>query len=397
MPLYTIDRIQDSNGNEIPIPESLRGAPVPAIDPGVAYLLQSILSDDSARAAGFPLNSTLTISGLPTQNTVAAKTGTTDGGRDLWTMGFTNNRVVGVWLGNNQDNPTLNNQTGFTAASPVWNEVMRIALTGENPGQFQAPASIRSAQVCLDRGDLFQPGEPCSIARNDFFIEGKLPPENVTFVATYEVDSWTGLIANTFCPNNVIQAQFTTITDNAAIQWLNNTPQGQAYAQRVGLPLPLNPAPTGECDVNTIPPNLVISSPGGGQSIQGSVQIIGQVSAPDLARYEVQYAPAGTENWVTITTATTPQPNANSVLATWDTSSVPNGNYTLRVVMYANNAFGGSISRRVDVSVFNLQPTATPLPTATPAPLIVPTDAPPASPLPFDPVGNPTPTIDPTG
>ncbi|RMG71269.1 MAG: hypothetical protein D6711_15625, partial [Chloroflexi bacterium] len=60
-------------------------------------------------------------------------------------------------------------------------------------------------------------------------------------------------------------------------------------------------------------------------------------------------------------------------------------------------AFGGSISRRVDVSVFNLQPTATPLPTATPAPLIVPTDAPPASPLPFDPVGNPTPTIDPTG
>ena len=399
-PLYTIDRIQDSNGNEIPIPESLRGASVPALNPSVAYLLQDILSDDSARAAGFPLNSTLTISGLPTTRTVAVKTGTTDNGRDLWTMGFTNNRVVGVWLGNNQDNPTLNNQTGFTAASPVWNEVMRVALTGENPGSFQPTGNIREPDVCFDRGDLFSQGEFCTIHRTTPVIDSKMPPENISFTETIGVDSWSGLRANQYCSNHIVQMDFASIDDQAAISWLNNTAQGQAYAQRVGIQLPLNMPVAGECDATTLPPNVVISSPGGGQSIQGGIQITGQASAPDgaFSRYEIQYAPAGTENWVTITTATTPQPNANSMLATWDTTSVPNGNYTLRIVMYANNTFGGSVSYRVDVTIVNILPTSTPQPTATPQPIIVPTDIPPiASPLPFDPIGNPTPTIDPTG
>ncbi|MBZ0288824.1 MAG: transglycosylase domain-containing protein, partial [Anaerolineae bacterium] len=94
--LYAIESITDASGNPIILPERTPAAQV--IQPQVAFLIDNILSDDNARAQEFGLNGPLTIQGLPTSNFVAAKTGTTNQTRDLWTMGFTRNAVVGVWM-----------------------------------------------------------------------------------------------------------------------------------------------------------------------------------------------------------------------------------------------------------------------------------------------------------
>ena len=82
--------------------------------------MADIMSDDVARAPAFGANTELT---LPDRK-VAAKTGTTNGFKDNWTMGYTPQLTVGVWVGNT-DNESMQNVTGLSGAAPIWNAVMR--------------------------------------------------------------------------------------------------------------------------------------------------------------------------------------------------------------------------------------------------------------------------------
>jgi membrane peptidoglycan carboxypeptidase len=401
--VHTITSIQDSANNDIPLPPALISEPVQAIQQDVAYLLKNILGDDSARQPTFAANGPLN---LPTAAS-GAITGTSRNTGDLWTMGFTNNRVVGVWFGSFNDDRILNNLTGFTVAAPVWNEVIRAATAGtEVASTFQPTPNVLNAQVCADTGAAYEAGNPtaCSNVINEFFISSRRPPTDQTLTVQAQIDSWSGLIANNFCPDNQITRVFTNIDDITAIEWINNNRAGNQYAQRVGIPLPAEAPPTQACDVGTVIPSAAIIQPQGGQTVQGTLPIVGQVGANEFGRYEIQFAPANTESFQTITTATQPQPNAGATLATWDTTSVPNGQYTIRLAVFANNANNGFVYRTVSVNVNNPLPTATPQPTQPPPPTAQPT-APsiPTQPLPFDALtptpspGGPTPTIDPLG
>jgi penicillin-binding protein 1A len=67
----------------------------------------------------------------------AGKTGTTNGYKDAWYVGYTGNLVAGVWFGNDDSTPT-NNMTGGTLPAMTWNQVMTFAHQGielkEMPG-----------------------------------------------------------------------------------------------------------------------------------------------------------------------------------------------------------------------------------------------------------------------
>ena len=53
----------------------------------------------------------------------AAKTGTTNDFRDNWTLGYTPDLAVGVWVGNADYTP-MQNTTGLTGAAPIWADFM---------------------------------------------------------------------------------------------------------------------------------------------------------------------------------------------------------------------------------------------------------------------------------
>ena len=53
----------------------------------------------------------------------AVKTGTTDDVKDNWTIGYTRNVAVGVWVGNNDGDPMIDS-SGLTGAAPIWNTVL---------------------------------------------------------------------------------------------------------------------------------------------------------------------------------------------------------------------------------------------------------------------------------
>ena len=100
---------------EAPIKET-RVLRLPAVE-----LVTKILSDREAGVEQFGLRSNLT---LPYKN-YALKTGTSRDYHDSWTIGFTPDFLVGVWLGNS-DNTPMRELTGQTGAGALWGEVMML-------------------------------------------------------------------------------------------------------------------------------------------------------------------------------------------------------------------------------------------------------------------------------
>ncbi|HOW60868.1 MAG TPA: PBP1A family penicillin-binding protein [Candidatus Moranbacteria bacterium] len=98
----------------------------------VARKINSILSDNSARAPVFGSNSPLTLKG----KTVAAKTGTTSGFRDAWTVGYTPSLAVGVWAGNNDNHAMKIGSDGVYVAAPIWNDFMIRVLANKSNEEF---------------------------------------------------------------------------------------------------------------------------------------------------------------------------------------------------------------------------------------------------------------------
>lgn len=88
------------------------------IDNGPVYLLTWMMR----RVARFGTGSNA-YRVLPSSFEFAAKTGTSDGGRDGWFSGFTENRVIIVWTGND-DNKSMG-LTGATAALPIWSRIVK--------------------------------------------------------------------------------------------------------------------------------------------------------------------------------------------------------------------------------------------------------------------------------
>lgn len=134
-------KVTDANGSVLELSDAKTRR---VLDSEVAYIINSILSDNSARTPAFGANSLLKIAG----HTVAVKTGTSDSKRDNWTFGYTPELVVGVWVGNNDNspmNPALT--SGITGAAPIWNRIMSLILQEREDLAFEKPKGIKIATV----------------------------------------------------------------------------------------------------------------------------------------------------------------------------------------------------------------------------------------------------------
>ncbi len=85
------------------------------MDPRIAFIISDILADNNARSSAMGSNSPLYTPGIPT----SVKTGTTNDFRDNWTMGYTTELTVGVWVGNS-DNSQMVNVSGVTGAKSLF-------------------------------------------------------------------------------------------------------------------------------------------------------------------------------------------------------------------------------------------------------------------------------------
>ncbi len=146
------------------------------LDPAVAYEITHVLKDNVARTPAFGPMSVLNIPGQE----VAVKTGTTNNMRDNWTIGYTTNRLVAVWVGNNDNTPMSYVASGITGASPIWNKVIRSLLDPEHPHAFVVPENIVLAKICPTTNTLTCPG--CANVREEVFIKGQEPKQACSFI-----------------------------------------------------------------------------------------------------------------------------------------------------------------------------------------------------------------------
>lgn len=172
--------------------EPPRAPSLQVLDPRVVWLLSDILSDDEARALGFGHNSTLKI-----DRPAAVKTGTTTNFHDNWTIGYTPDLVVGVWVGNS-DYKAMKDVTGLTGAAPIWHEVIRKALEGQPKRGFARPDGLAQVEVCALSGLL--PTQFCDHTRWEWFITGTEPTQPDTIFRQVTVDALTGALADESTP-----------------------------------------------------------------------------------------------------------------------------------------------------------------------------------------------------
>lgn len=178
---------------------------------GVAFIISDILADNNARLLAFGPNSSLKI---PKQ-TVSVKTGTTNDFRDNWTIGYTPDFVVAVWVGNNDNTPMNNLASGITGAAPIWHDIMANLLKDIPPHSLTRPASVIQKKVCSLSGLLPPPdGTPnrCE-TRFEYFIKGTEPTKADPGVQKVWIDKETNDLATPGKTDNVEEREHIVVTD----------------------------------------------------------------------------------------------------------------------------------------------------------------------------------------
>lgn len=145
-------RVTDSRGNVLE-ENGARGRRV--ADPNEVRMINQILADPELRAPIFGGSLRMTIfDGYD----VALKTGTSDDHRDAWTFGYTPSLVVGVWAGNNDNSPMINQPSSIIAAIPIWSDFMRKALPGFGADFFPRPEPTPLINKPMINGEhIFRP------------------------------------------------------------------------------------------------------------------------------------------------------------------------------------------------------------------------------------------------
>jgi len=79
---------------------------------------------------------------------------------------------------------------------------------------------------------------------------------------------------------------------------------------------------------------IMITSPRSGEDVSAVVDLIGTANVPNFGFYKYEIALEGTQNWATVSAER--EPKINELLGKWNTLSLSNGAYFLRLVITDN-------------------------------------------------------------
>jgi penicillin-binding protein 1C len=362
LPPVAILKIIDYNGNVIFEYQPPAGEQV--IRPEHAYLISSILSDNEARAPMFGQNSLLT---LPFP--VAAKTGTTNDFRDNWTLGYTPDVAIGVWVGNADYTPMVNT-TGLTGAAPIWSQFMQIAvqqLTGGNPSPFIRPAGIVDKVICTISGT--EPSSYCPNQRSEVFANDQVPlPANQDLWQNLEIDTWTGLRASDECKESLTTRLSLNISDTWAKNWILGDPNGQQWAKEMGFTNEVVFSPDRACRADDPHPQMAFVSPQDNAIITTSPvdMFITANATANFRSFRLEYGKGrDPSEWFTLVHETNSPANPSNSVYNWDMSSIRAEWITVRLYLTSTDGHYAEKILRLHLDLPTPTPTATPTPTST--------------------------------
>ncbi len=167
-PQKAIIKVLDGKGDQLIQPKKKKQQ---VISKETAYIISSILSDNTARSATFG-----SYGPLRTDKTTAVKTGTTDNYADSWTVGYSPDYVVGVWMGNNDRTP-MRRVSGIEGAAYIWHDIITELLKDKENKAFDKPTEIKEAWINPYNGTLSRYQWRPNIL--EYFKAGTEPKERV--------------------------------------------------------------------------------------------------------------------------------------------------------------------------------------------------------------------------
>jgi len=206
-----VQSVQDSEG--LRIDSSQESARHCVFSPQIAYLITDILSDREARVPAFG-----TCSALDLPFPCAAKTGTSKGFRDNWTVGYSSRYTVGVWVGN-FDGKEMKKVSGITGAGPLFRNVMRFLHRTDRPADFFRPDGIVEYQICPSSGAI--PSRACPQCMKELFLLGKEPHESCTVHREVTIDIRTGMEASSRCPLRFAKRRVYEVYPPLYAEWMS--------------------------------------------------------------------------------------------------------------------------------------------------------------------------------
>ena len=240
----------------------------------VAFWITDVLADNSARIPAFGETSALALT-----RPAAVKTGTTTDWRDNWTVGYTPQLALGVWVGN-ADNSPMVNVSGVSGAAPIWSELMEQALKGKPIEQFIAPPDMIKVEVCAESGML--PSPDCPHRRLEWFVEGREPQTTCTMHRRVQIDSRTGQLAAPGTPSEYIVERSQMLLPAEAAQWIGDNDEPTSYLLATGT------GPDQESVAASHAKGLWLTSPGA-----NSIYRIAPDLPADLQRIAIEALPVG--------------------------------------------------------------------------------------------------------
>jgi penicillin-binding protein 1C len=134
-------------------------------------IVTDILCDNDARQKSFGAHSPLAF-----EERIAAKTGTSSGFRDAWTVGFDKEHTVAVWAGNFDGRP-MRDTFAVRAATPLWAAIMHDLLQHDHPldPPVESETLVRR-EICKTTGLLPSRFSPAKV--NELFLAGTDPNED---------------------------------------------------------------------------------------------------------------------------------------------------------------------------------------------------------------------------
>lgn len=132
-----------------------------------AFQMVTMLRDVIDRGTGSPAHA------LGVGGPIGGKTGTTDGYRDAWFVGFSSSVVVGVWVGFDQPASIGREAYGARIALPIWADFMKRAAAARPAAEFAVPDGLDAIELC--NVSYLRPVEECP-AYTEYFKEGDAVP-----------------------------------------------------------------------------------------------------------------------------------------------------------------------------------------------------------------------------
>mgnify|MGYP000980219906 CR=1 FL=1 len=305
----------------------------PIVSTSMAYLVNNILSDETARwpSLGHP-------NALEVDRPAAVKIGQVSSNSQVWTVGYTPYRLVLTWVGNDTTNPQFT-YTDYRMSAGLWHALMMYSSKDLPADGWTKPIDVSEMQVCSPSGML--PTSDCPNVTTDVFIYGNEPTQADNLYQKAQVNRETGLLATVFTPKEMIEEDV----------FLNVPASIRTWAINAGFSV----VPLGYDAISTtaVDPNVRLSSPVIFSPVRGKVTITGTANLDTLTSFNVQIGQGiNPDSWQQVG-ETGNKSVVEDELAVWDTNGL-DGLYAIRLnVVTTDNQIRSSV---IQVTVDNQAP-----------------------------------------